>query len=132
MSVVVDTSVWSLAFRRMSVQETPPVKKLRQLLQKGETIFLIGLILQELLQGLRNTKDFKRLEEKLKCFSLIETERKDCVSGARLRNHCAAKGIQAGTVDFLIAAVCIRHQCSLLTTDKDFQRIAKHSRLKLI
>lgn len=132
MNVIVDTSVWSLAFRRTRPEQTLPLQKLTRLIQEGESIFLLGVILQELLQGLQSRKDFNRLLDKLSAFPVIEPRRKDYVKAARLRNQCAAKGVQAGTIDFLIAAICIEYGCLLLTTDLDFEAIARHSTLKLL
>ncbi|MFQ5729110.1 MAG: hypothetical protein ACE5GN_01965 [Waddliaceae bacterium] len=57
---------------------------------------------------------------------------KDYIEAARLRNQCGKKGIQAGTIGFLIATISIQYHCYLLTTDKDFGLIAKQSTLKLL
>ena len=132
MSVIVDTSVWSLGLRRTDHPSSLSVQKLTRLIQEGESIFLLGIILQEVLQGLRSQKDFSRLLDKLSVYPLIEPRREDYIEAARLRNQCSAKGVQAGTVDFLIAAMCIQYQCLLLTTDKDFSAIARHSALRLL
>jgi predicted nucleic acid-binding protein len=131
-NVIVDTSVWSLALRRTPSELTLPTQKLTRLIQEGESIFLLGVILQELLQGLRSRKDFNHLLDKLSPFPIIEPRREDYVEAARLRNQCSAKGIQAGTIDFLIAAICIQYGCLLFTTDRDFDSIARHSALKLL
>lgn len=132
MRVIVDTSVWSLALRRKSYHPSLAVEKLTRLLEEGESLFLLGVILQELLQGLRLRKDFDRLHKRLEPFPLIEPRRKDYVEAARLRNHCESRGVQAGTIDVLIATISIQHDCLLLTTDADFRAIARHSALKLI
>ena len=132
MNVIVDTSVWSLALRRLNSDLSPPAKKLTQLIQEGEPIFLLGIILQELLCGLKSPKDFQRLLDSMMAFPLIEPTRENYVEAAQLKNQCAAKGIQAGTIDFLIAAICIEYGCLLLTTDGDFRAIARHSALKLL
>jgi predicted nucleic acid-binding protein len=47
----VDTSVWSLAFRRDRLADLPEVNALRHALESEETIVTTGLVLQELLQG---------------------------------------------------------------------------------
>lgn len=51
MTLLVDTSVWSLAFRRDSDSPSPQVAALQAALDGGEAIVTTGLILQELLQG---------------------------------------------------------------------------------
>jgi predicted nucleic acid-binding protein len=48
-----------------------------------------------------------------------------------LRNHCRRAGIQVGTIDALLAQLCIRHDLTLLTTDRDFYHIARHAPLRL-
>ena len=50
MTLFVGTSVWSLAFRRDTVQEVPEVKRLREALVGGESVHTTGTVLQELLQ----------------------------------------------------------------------------------
>lgn len=131
--VVVDTSAWSLALRRREPQAASrTVWKLNALLQDGPPLVLIGVILQELLQGLRSHTQFKQMQRALAAFSLIEPTRDDYVEAARVRNLCASKGVQPGTIDCLIAAVCLRHDCLLLTADSDFQAIARHTALRLV
>ena len=61
MTLLVDTSVWSLAFRRDSDGSSVEVLALRQALEGGDLVVTTGLILQELLQGFsgpRASKDF--------------------------------------------------------------------------
>jgi predicted nucleic acid-binding protein len=50
-TLLVDTSVWSLAFRRDVASGAPEVSVLRRALDSGEAIVTTGLILQELLQA---------------------------------------------------------------------------------
>ena len=51
MTLFVDTSVCSLAFRRDAPSDCPEVRALCRALEGGEAIVTTGLILQELLQG---------------------------------------------------------------------------------
>jgi predicted nucleic acid-binding protein len=39
--------------------------------------------------------------------------------------------VQIGTIDALLAQLCLRHELTMLTADQDFTRVAEHSRLKL-
>jgi hypothetical protein len=52
MTMLVDTSVWSLAFRRDAPVSGPEVLTLRAAFDGGDAIVTTGLVLQELLQGL--------------------------------------------------------------------------------
>ncbi|MFH0802030.1 MAG: PIN domain-containing protein [bacterium] len=132
MNLIVDTSVWSLALRRDPPANHPKVALLEELIKNGESIYLLGVIVQEILQGIRKTSNFKKVMEHLSAFPVIHLRLDDHVEAAKLWNHCASKGVLAGTIDFLIAAVAIRSHCRLLTTDEDFSRIARHSKLRVL
>jgi hypothetical protein len=130
-TLLVDTSVWSLAFRRDCDQREPQVAALRAALDGGDAIFLTGIILQELLQGFAGPKARRKLLEKLAALPMLMPDRTDHVDAAELRNRCRRAGVQLGTVDALIAQLCIRHGLTLLTVDGDFASAAKHSDLKV-
>jgi hypothetical protein len=132
MKYIVDTSVWSQALRREHHRETPEVQKLAILLREGERILLPGIILQEILQGIRRPEQFCEIREALSAFPMLEAMRDDHILAAELFNTCRAQGVQAATIDFLIAALAIRNECLLLTLDKDFSHIARHCELKLL
>ncbi len=133
MNLVVDTSVWSLVLRRPRVDEQDPhVRSFRRHLGAGDGLFLIGNILQELLDGLRTTKHFDRLLALLDPYPLLDLDRQTYVAAARLRSVCRSKGVNAGPIDFLIAAACCQHGFPLLTADKDFPRIAAYCDLMIL
>jgi len=132
MRVIVDTSVWSLALRRQAPSKNPEAVLLMKLIEEGEGIFLLGIILQEILQGVKVHADFERLKEHFAAFPMLPIRREQYVRAAELRNLLTRKGVQTSTVDALIAAAAMSHNCYLFTNDKDFQLIAKHSSLKLL
>jgi predicted nucleic acid-binding protein len=130
--VIVDTSIWSMALRRQSASGTPEAALLKRMIEEGESIFILGIILQEILQGVRLPGGFRQLKEHLDAFPLLPVRREHYVKAAELQNHLARNGVQAATIDALIAASAIAHDCSLFTNDRDFHFIARHSGLKLI
>ena len=133
MNLLVDTSAWSLLLRRKQTDPHDPiVRELRGRLADGDCVHLMGCILQELLDGVKSAQQFELLAEYLAPFPLIAHERADYVEAARLKNLCRSQGVQGGTVDFLIAATCIRRNYPLLSADADFQHIARHCELLLI
>jgi len=132
MNVIVDTSIWSLALRRPPDITNPQVEILRKMIQQGENIYLLGIILQEILQGVKRPKDFTRLKELLDAFPMLEITREHHIKAAELTNHLSKKGFQISTIDALIATAAIEYDCYLYTNDKDFHYIAKHSNLKLL
>lgn len=131
MKVLVDTSVWSLVLRRGATIVEPEAELLRNFIADGESVFLIGVILQEILQGIGKHDQFVKLNKYLSAFPLIELSRDDYAYAAEIHGSCSKKGIQASTIDFLIAATAIRHECNLLTADRDLQRIAALTPLQL-
>ena len=131
MSLFVDTSVWSLAFRRDAVAAAVEVMALRQSLEAGDTVLTTGLVLQELLQGFAGPRARRQLIERFAALPFINPDRQDHIEAADLRNRCRRSGIQIGTIDALLAELCIRHGLTLLTTDNDFSRIAARFPLRL-
>ena len=131
MSLFVDTSVWSLALRRDVPPADPQVFALGAALTAGETILTTGLVLQELLQGFAGPKARAQILERFSAVPLVVPDREDHVQAAALRNACRRVGIQVGTIDALIAQLCVRHGLTLLSTDKDFAEIARHAPLKV-
>jgi len=130
-TLFVDTSVWSLAFRRDAVASSAEVLALRQALEGGDTVVTTGLILQELLQGFSGPRARKDIIDRFGALPIISPDRQDHIDAAELRNHCRRNGVQTGTIDALLAQICIRHALTLLTTDKDFVHIASHCPLRL-
>lgn len=126
-----DTSVWSLALRRDQPASWPEVGMLVRAVERGETLLTTGLVLQELLQGFAGPKSRSQIVERFSALPLIVPDRDDHIEAAELRNHCRRKGVQIGTIDALLAQLCIRHDLTMLTADQDFTHVAEHSRLKL-
>lgn len=131
MKLLVDTSVWSLALRRDRPPDLAEVDALARALEGGELVVTTGIIVQEILQGFRGPRARDRIVDRFRALPLLAPNLEDHVGAAALRNVCRRKGVQIGTIDALIAQLCIGHDLSLLTTDADFFRVAKHSPLKL-
>lgn len=131
MTLFVDTSVWSLAFRRDQVSTAPQVRVLRDALEGGETIVVTGLVLQELLQGFAGPKARKDIVDRFAALPLLAPDRLDHIDASELRNRCRRSGLQIGTIDAVIAQLCIRHDLMLLTTDNDFVLAARHCPLRV-
>jgi hypothetical protein len=61
------------------------------------------------------------LIERFAALPLLVPDRDDCIHAA---DRCLRKGIQTGTIDALLAQLCVRHELTMLTTDKDFHNMA--------
>ncbi|WP_418315607.1 PIN domain-containing protein [Piscinibacter sakaiensis] len=131
MSLLVDTSVWSLALRRDTMQSAPEVTALRNALLGADQVFTTGLILQELLQGFAGPKARDLLIERLAALAFLQPDREDHIEAAELRNICRRSGVQVGTIDALLIQLCRRHDLTMLSMDKDFIGAAKHIDFRL-
>ena len=132
MRVLVDTSVWSLALRKGGPADHASVERLTALLQGGEDVFVLGIILQEVLQGFRSERTADRLNRRLEPFELLPLERRHYVAAARLRRRCTSRGITPSTIDSMIASAAIAHRCRLLTADENFGHISRVTTLRLL
>jgi predicted nucleic acid-binding protein len=130
-TLLVDTSVWSLALRRDAAASEPEVQQLKDALLGTDVVVTTGLVLQELLQGFSGAKAGAQIVERFAALPLLQPEREDHVAAAELRNTCRRAGIQIGTIDALLAQLCIRHDLTLLSTDNDFKLAAKHCALRV-
>ena len=131
MSLFVDTSVWSLAFRHDAPAVASERDELVRAIQAGEELVTTGLVLQELLQGFSGPRNRTQILDRFAALPLLVPDRRDHVEAAELRNKCRRGGIQIGTIDALLAQLCLRHDLTMLTTDRDFRDIAGHCALKL-
>lgn len=131
MSLFVDTSVWSLAFRREPPTAAAEVRALVRAIEAGELILTTGIVLQELLQGFLGARASAQILDRFAAIPLLVSDRTDHIEAAALRNHCRRAGIQAGTIDALLAQLCLRHGLTMLSADADFRHIAGQCDLKL-
>jgi predicted nucleic acid-binding protein len=121
MSVIVDTSVWSLALRRRTPPNSSPAVALLRNLIADDRVALLGAIRQEILSGVRSSEQFTHLRDYLRAFPDLELVTQDYEIAAEFFNTCRTNGIQGSNTDFLICAVAYRRSYSILTTDNDFQ-----------
>lgn len=131
MTLLVDTSVWSLALRRDAEATEPEVHQLKDALLGADVVMTTGLVLQELLQGFSGAKASAQIIERFAALPLVQPDREDHIAAAALRNKCRRAGVQVGTIDALLAQLCIRHDLTLLSTDNDFKLAARHCALRV-
>jgi predicted nucleic acid-binding protein len=127
MKVLVDTPVWSLALRRKTADLAPSERRVMQLLHQiveDGRAQLLGSVRQELLSGLREDAQFRRLRDYLRAFSDTDLATEDYEEAARASNECRKAGIASTPVDMLICAVGLHHGWQIFSTDRDFARYA--------
>jgi predicted nucleic acid-binding protein len=134
MLVLVDTPVWSLALRRTSTDLNPRellvTTVLQELIRDGRAQ-LLGPVRQELLSGVRQETNFRRLRDQLRAFDEPRMEVADYEEAAHINNQCRSRGIAGSAIDFLICATASRRDWQVFTTDQDFTRYASVIPLRL-
>jgi|SRR5271166_4500053 len=121
--VLVDTPLWSLSLRRRMVDLSPVERRLTKALYQliGERrVQLLGATRQEVLSGIRDESQFRRIREHLRGFPNVELDSADYEEAARISNECRQHGIADSSVDMLLCAVSLRHSWEIFTTDRDF------------
>jgi predicted nucleic acid-binding protein len=131
LSIFVDTSVWSLALRRDAPSPAKEVRALIQAIEAGDTILTTGLVLQELLQGFSGPRNRAQILDRFSAVPLLVPTRDDHIAAAELKNRCRRAGVRVGTIDAILAQLCLHHDLIMLSTDNDFKRIASQCALKL-
>jgi predicted nucleic acid-binding protein len=127
---VVDTSVWIDLF---AGKESPQVKFLESLIERREDICICGVILTEVLQGIRDEKEYSDTESMLANLLFLPMRRDTFLLAATIYRALRARGLTIrNSVDCMIAAVCIEHNARLLHNDRDFDLLAAHSELQVI
>ena len=128
MMVLVDTTVWIDFFSANPYQH---VKTLENLIVKREDICLCGIILTEVLQGIREDSEFNRTQDLLGNLVFLPMQYYVFLRSAEIYRNLRRKGITIRKpVDCMIAAVAIENDIPLLHNDKDFIPIEKHFGLK--
>ena len=128
--VLVDTSVWIDFFRGKSTRE---VRKLERLLREGADICVCGVILTEIMQGIRDDSDYRKTKAIVDAFLFLPMNRQTFLHAADMYRLLRRKGVTIRkSVDCMIAAVSIDHDVPLLHRDRDFDPMEKHCGLKVV
>lgn len=127
--VLVDTTVWIDFFANHSQAH---VSKLQELIESEEDLSLCGVIMAEVLQGIRSDRDFVKTKEYLDDLVFLPMRYKTFVRAAGIYRSLRKKGTTIRKpVDCMIASVAIEYDIHLLHNDRDFDYISEHSKLRV-
>jgi hypothetical protein len=127
--VLIDTTVWIDFF---ADRNEPHVARLQELIENEEDFALCGVILTEVLQGIRPDTDFKKTKEYLGDLIVLPMRQATFFRAADIYRSLRKRGITIRKpVDCMIASVAIEYDIHLLHNDRDFDHIAKHSKLRI-
>ncbi len=118
MKIIVDTSVWIEYLKNRPTL----AENLDQQLLAG-SIFTVGPVIAELLQGARTEKDYRILKNSIDGLPFIETTFEDWKLAGDISYKLRRKGVTLPTTDCVIAAVAIHQNASVMTYDRHFANI---------
>lgn len=131
--IFLDTSLLSVVLRRQQSgsARSRDADALRRMIASGVPPSVPGIVIQEILSGVKTEAQFQALSHALERLPVLLAKASDHLFAAALFNTCQRKGVAATLVDCLIAAQAISHHAKLWTLDRDFAQIARHSELRL-
>jgi len=130
MMIIVDTTVWIDFFAERSL---PHVAALETIIKRRENICICGIILTEVLQGIRQDTEFRKTRDLFNTLILLPMPYTVFLRSAEIYRKLRKKGITIRKpLDCIIASVAIENDIPLLHNDKDFQPIEKCCGLKVL
>jgi predicted nucleic acid-binding protein len=125
--ILADTSVW---IDYLNGKNTSKTDLLDASLEHG--LLIMGdLILLEILQGIRDDKQYRLVKSELSKLEIFQLLQPDLVNNcAEYYRKLRKKGITIRkTADVIIASFCINRKIPLLFSDKDLVPFVKHLKL---
>lgn len=129
--MLVDTSAWIEWLRATG---SPPDRILTAAFERGDSLFVTGIVVQEVLQGRRDDGHAFELQHLLATCRWSEPVYPETYQhAADLYRCCRAAGRSVrGTVDCLIAAVALEHDMEVLAHDRDFKTLREVCGVRLV
>lgn len=104
--ILVDTGVWIDFF---AGRDCPEVVELARLISEGAEVLIMGVVLQELVQGCSTDRQAEKLTRRFDPFTEIFPNRTTHLLAGKLFRDCRAHGFTIrSSVDCLIAACAIQ------------------------
>jgi predicted nucleic acid-binding protein len=129
MMVLVDTTVWIDFFAARSLSH---VKAFEDLITDKQDICSCGVILTEVLQGIRQDSEYEKTKDLLENLIFLPMVYATFVRSADMCRMLRRKGITIKKpLDCMIASVALENGVPLLHNDKDFRPIERHCGLRV-
>ena len=117
--IVVDTSVWIEFFNR---PHSPVTFHLQRLLRNRQVV-LVGMVLAEILQGIKNPEEVRRVRESLQALPFLETTREEWQKAGELSAQLRRKGLTLPLSDLIIAATALQEKVAVFALDPHFKKV---------
>ena len=120
-----DTSVWIDFFAGRNSKE---VELLTRFLEDDTSVYTCPVIIQEILQGVKNEKTFQHIKESLLALLVLTVDQTEAAIGAaQIYRQLRKKGITIRkSNDCLIAFYALKNGAEVVHRDQDFDLIFKN------
>jgi predicted nucleic acid-binding protein len=128
--ILIDTSAF---IEFLNKTGSPFDREIESLISKDKETAIADIILTEVLQGIKNDKDYAEVKKSLLSFPVYSLKGVDSfIAAADLYRKCRKNGLTIrNTIDLLIAQIAIENNMILLHNDNDFNNIANLSGLRI-
>ena len=117
--VVVDSTLWIDFFRGSN---EPGRVALRQLIRARQAV-LTGIVLAEVLQGVRSEHESISVQDQFFSIPYFETTKETWTEAGSLSAELRRKGLTIPLTDLIIAALAMEHDAEVFTTDPHFAKV---------
>jgi predicted nucleic acid-binding protein len=128
--ILIDTSAF---IEFLNKTGSPFDREIESLISKDKETAIADIVLTEVLQGIKNDKDYAEVKKSLLSFPVYSLKGIDSfIASADLYRKCRKKGLTIrNTIDLLIAQIALENDLILLHNDKDFDTLAGMCNLRI-
>jgi len=126
--VLIDTSIWVEYFRGKDQELVESVKHLI----RTRRATLCGIVLSEILAGVKAKKSRDTLKQTLDALEYAEVSRDTWILAGELSSNLKHQGLSVPLTDLILAALALENGSELFTMDSHFERIPEIKRFKTV
>lgn len=128
--ILIDTSAF---IEFLNKTGSPFDREIESLISNNEDIAIADIVLTEVLQGIKDDKEYTEVKKSLLSFPVYSLKNVDSyIAVAELYRKCRKKGLTIrNTIDLLIAQIALENDLILLHNDRDFNTLSKVCHLKI-
>jgi len=128
--ILIDTSAFIDFLNKTG---SPFDREIESLISKDKETAIADIVLTEVLQGIKNDKDYAEVKKSLLSFPVYSLKDIDSfIAAADLYRKCRKKGLTIrNTIDLLVAQIALENDLILMHNDRDFDTLADMCNLRI-
>ncbi|MCP4752508.1 MAG: PIN domain nuclease [Proteobacteria bacterium] len=128
--ILVDTTVWIDLFNG---QQTTQISKLEGLIGERADLCTCGVILAEVLQGIRDETEYQQTMDVLLNLLYLPINQSTYIQSSNIYRKLRTEGITIRkSIDCIIASVCLENEAALIHNDRDLAFISQSYPLQIV